>query len=277
MWQYIRPRYNVHVLLLKQFILATVLISSGSFFLSTLLVSPTPLDTTLAYEKTEPPEQILRNPPQVTLVDSADTVTEMELPKVSASPKEEPAQEEEEVEEKEQPDKAEMRGASKIFSVPFFSQFDDITPTAWKKIGCGIASLAMLIEFYEPGSASVDTLLQEGIEKNAYLNNAGWTYAGLITVSEKYGITGITHDFGTADMETAFGELETALKKGPVMVSVHYTFDPQNPIPHLVVLNGIKDDLIYYNDPAEKIGGGSLSISKFQKSWKKRYIEFYPA
>ncbi|MCR4285319.1 MAG: C39 family peptidase [Candidatus Kaiserbacteria bacterium] len=166
--------------------------------------------------------------------------------------------------------------ASTVFTVPFFSQFTDITDPEWKKIGCGIASLAMLIEFYEPGEVSVDTLLEEGVSANAYLSNAGWTYAGLIGISKKYGLGGTSYDMGGTGMETAFAKLEKALKDGPVMVSVHYTFDPKNPIPHLVIANGIENNTLYYNDPAEKSGGGSISVEVFKQAWKKRYIEIRP-
>jgi predicted double-glycine peptidase len=160
--------------------------------------------------------------------------------------------------------------------VPFFSQFTDISAPEWKKVGCGIASLAMLIEYYEPGKVSVDTLLKEGINADAYLSSAGWTYAGLIGISKKYGLSGTTHDLGGMSIGGAFSELETALKEGPVMVSVHYTFDPQNPIPHLVIANGIDGDTLYYNDPAEKSGNGSVSVMQFKKAWKQRYIEIRP-
>jgi uncharacterized protein YvpB len=165
---------------------------------------------------------------------------------------------------------------SKVFTVPFYSQFTDITSASWKKSGCGITSLAMLIDFYKPGTVKVDSLLKEGINAGAYLESAGWTHAGLIGISKKYGLGGKSYDMGSSNMESAFNELTTALKNGPVMASVHYTFDPQNPIPHLVVVNGVKDGMVYYNDPAEKTGAGSITISKFQKSWKKRYIEIRP-
>jgi len=55
-------------------------------------------------------------------------------------------------------------------------------------------------------------------------------------------------------------------------VSVHYTFKPTNPIPHLVIVTGVEDGKVYYNDPAEKSGNGSISIEQFQSAWKKRYI-----
>lgn len=186
---------------------------------------------------------------------------------------------EEEQEQKKSPidikllDKNEDTENKDVFEVPFFSQFNDITPVEWRKVGCGIASLAMLIEFYEPNSVTVDDLLQQGIKAGAYLSNAGWTHAGLINLSRKYGLDGASHDMAGQSMESAFSTLKDVLEEGPVMVSVHYTFDPKNPIPHLVVVNGVSDGKVYYNDPAEKSGGGSISISKFQSAWKKRYIQ----
>lgn len=165
---------------------------------------------------------------------------------------------------------------SDIYTVPFYSQFKDITSDSWKKVGCGIASLAMIIEFYEPGEVKVDTLLKEGISAGAYLDDAGWTHGGLISLSKKYGLNGESHDFRDSTMETAFSRLKTVLEDGPVMASVHYTFDPKNPIPHLVVVNGVSDGMVYYNDPAEKVGGNSITVAQFKSAWKKRYIEIHP-
>jgi len=164
--------------------------------------------------------------------------------------------------------------ATLVFDVPFYSQLQDISSTKWKKLGCGIASTAMLIEFYKPGAiSSVDSLLDEGIASGAYLNGAGWIHKGLASLAEDYGLTGRNYDLSTASMNTAFTQFKTALNEGPVIASVYYTFDPQSPIPHLVVVNGIDGDTVYYNDPSEKSGKGSISATKFKKAWKKRYIE----
>lgn len=179
--------------------------------------------------------------------------------------------------EAETPDSAPAtRTDSTVYTVPFYSQFTDISKPSWRKVGCGIASLAMLINFYEPKVVSTDTLLDAGIAANAFLPDAGWTHQGLINLSTKYGLTGSTKSFAGASMETAFEGLKTALSEGPVMVSVHYTFEPTNPIPHLVVVNGVEDGLVYYNDPAESAGGHTISITKFQNAWKKRYIAIRP-
>lgn len=164
-----------------------------------------------------------------------------------------------------------------IPQVPFYSQFADITSPKWKKVGCGIASLAMLIEYYEPQDISVDKLLNEGIAAGAYLNNAGWTYKGLIDVSRDHGMDGSFQDLGKSSMDTAYAALKEQLEAGPVMASIHYEFDPKSTIPHLVVITGIEDGLVYYNDPASNAGDESISVEKFKKAWKKRFIVIRPA
>lgn len=162
-----------------------------------------------------------------------------------------------------------------IRTVPFYSQFADISDSTWKKVSCGVASLAMLIDYYAP-AVDPDTLLNEGIANGAYIESAGWSHAGLISLAKARGLTGETVSLSHLSMTEAFSALETAVEEGPVMVSVHYTFEPTNPIPHLAVITDIQGDTVYYNDPAEKLGGGSLSSEKFKRAWKKRYIEIRP-
>lgn len=171
---------------------------------------------------------------------------------------------------------AEPEDTGSAVSVPFYSQFNDISDPAWKKLGCGIAGLAMLIEYYEPGVITVDGLLNDGINAGAFLPSAGWTHAGLIGLSRPYGLDGRSRDMAGMSMDAAFEELRAAVSSGPVMASVYYTFTPGHPIPHLVVINGIEGDTVYYNDPADTKGGGTISVDRFKPAWKKRYIEIRP-
>ncbi len=164
-----------------------------------------------------------------------------------------------------------------FFDVPFYSQFDDISAASWKKIGCGIASLAMIINFYDPNEVSVDALLTEGIAAGAYIQNAGWSHGGLARLAEQHELSGGTHDLSSATMQNAFERLRESVQEGPVIASVHYTFDPKNPIPHLVVISGITDDTVYFNDPADTSGNGHISATTFKNSWKKRYISVLPS
>lgn len=210
-----------------------------------------------------------------------DTNSQEELVLVSTSTPESDVSTEEETQPQEitevpedvpEPETKTERSDTKVASVPFYSQFADISAPEWRKIGCGIASLAMLIDFYTTEDISVDALLKEGISANAYTGNAGWSHAGLIGLAKDHGLSGEAVYMTDLSMESAFSKLETELNEGPVMASVHYTFTPTNPIPHLVIITGVENGKVYYNDPAEKAGNGSISIEKFQSSWKKRYI-----
>ena len=165
---------------------------------------------------------------------------------------------------------------SAIPDVPFYSQFTDITSPKWQKVGCGVTSLAMIIDYYEKDLISVDKLLTQGIAEGAYLQDAGWTYKGLISLGNKYGLDGDSYDLAKLSEKTAFAQFKASLNDGPVIASIHYKFDPKSTIPHLVVINGIKDDIVYYNDPAAKTGEKTISTTDFLKAWKKRFIVIRP-
>ncbi|MDP3999003.1 MAG: C39 family peptidase [bacterium] len=160
--------------------------------------------------------------------------------------------------------------------VPFYSQFADISDPKWQGLGCGVASLAMLIEFYKPGIVNVDNLLQEGINAGAFIPGAGWSHNGLVLIANKYGLRGSTQDLSKLDSDATLAQLEELLNEGPVIASVHYKLEPGNPIPHLIVVNGIKDGLVYFNDPASAFGGKTISVQDFMKAWKKRIIVVRP-
>lgn len=160
--------------------------------------------------------------------------------------------------------------------VPFYSQFQDIHTLSWQKVGCGVASLAMVIDYYSTSTISVDALLKEGVALGAYDTQAGWIYAGLISLAKKYGLQGVGIDVSTLTKDASLSQLQTYLASGPVMVSIYYKFDPKSKIPHLIVLDGIKDGLVYYNDPAALTGQKTISVTDFQKGWKKRFIVIRP-
>lgn len=168
-------------------------------------------------------------------------------------------------------------GSLDVPIVPFYSQFSDISTPAWRKVGCGVASVAMIIDYYSDEAIVVDTLLSRGITAGAYIEDAGWSHKGLISLAQDYNLTGESVSLADLGPEEAFVKFKQALADGPVMASVHYMFESTNPIPHLVVITGVSDGLVYYNDPAEAIGGGTLSIAKFQDAWKQRYISIRPA
>lgn len=161
-------------------------------------------------------------------------------------------------------------------NVPFYSQFADIISPRWQKVGCGITSLAMIINYYTPKAVTVNTLLAQGIAAGAYDYSAGWIYDGLIKLSQSYGLNGVYHDLSSFSPQAAFAKFQTYLAGGPVILSVHYKFDPQNTIPHLLVINGIKDGVVYYNDPATRGGTKRITVADFLIGWKRKVIVIRP-
>ena len=161
--------------------------------------------------------------------------------------------------------------------IPFYSQLTDVSDPNWQGLACGVVALGMIIEHHGHGSfTSMDGLLQEGREAGAFLPGAGWIHQGLVDLSRRYGLDGRAYDLSHQSMDNAFAHLKNSLHDGPVIASVFYTFDPQSPIPHLAVINGVRGDTVYFNDPAEARGGLRISVSEFKQGWKKRYITIYP-
>ena len=165
---------------------------------------------------------------------------------------------------------------SVIPMVPFYSQFTDIHSTQWQKVSCGIASLAMVIDYYSSDTISADTILKQGILSGAYNATYGWSHNGLITISKKYGMEGKSYDVSTQTKDKSFSALQSFVAQGPVIASVHYKLDPRSRIPHLIVIDGVSNGFVYYNDPAAKNGQNKISVVDFQKGWKKRFIVIRP-
>lgn len=134
----------------------------------------------------------------------------------------------------------------------------------------------MIIDYYNTEPVSVNTLLKQGIARGAYDYNAGWIYSGLISLAKDHGLTGKTYDLKALTNAAAFAQFSDLLKDGPIIVSIHYKFEPTNPIPHLVVIDGIENGMVHYNDPAAKTGDKEISVATFLAAWKKRFIVIRP-
>jgi ABC-type bacteriocin/lantibiotic exporter with double-glycine peptidase domain len=163
-----------------------------------------------------------------------------------------------------------------IAQVPFYSQFADIQSATWQKVGCGVTSMAMVINFYTPKEVTVNSLLKEAVAAGAYDKNAGWKHNDLIAVAKGHGLSGTDYDLSGKSSASAFATLSSYATDGPVIVSVHYKFDPKNPIPHMVVIDGISNGVVYYNDPAAKGGQKQISADDFRKAWKQKLIVMRP-
>lgn len=139
-----------------------------------------------------------------------------------------------------------------------------------------MASVAMVVDYYSTEPVSVNKMLTQAIASGAYLKDAGWTHKGLVQLAKKYGLDGNAYDLTNSSQKVAFDAFKAKLKDGPVIVSVHYKFDPKSTIPHLVVIDGIDKDFVYYNDPAASGGLKKISTADFLKAWKQRFIVIRP-
>ncbi|TSC83259.1 MAG: Uncharacterized protein G01um101419_89 [Parcubacteria group bacterium Gr01-1014_19] len=158
-------------------------------------------------------------------------------------------------------------------NVPFYSQFQDIPQVEWQSSACGIASMAMAMEFYQPKSVSVPKLLLQALDLGAYKPGIGWKHKELSALAELYGLTGKNYDFANLDNQTVFNRFKDFMKVGPVIVSIHNKFNPKATLGHIVVVTGMADGMIFYHDPASgnKIEK-KISESDFLKGWKRRFI-----
>lgn len=162
------------------------------------------------------------------------------------------------------------------YDVPLYSQISDISSPNWKMKGCGVANVAMIVEFYKPNTTSVQKVLEEGIASGAYVKDVGWNHAGLAGLAKKHGLIGETYNFSSSDKETAFDKFQNILKEGPVIASIHRRFDPKNSNGHMVVVTGADEDFIYYNDPGKREGIRKVSVADFKKGWKGGLVVIRP-
>lgn len=158
------------------------------------------------------------------------------------------------------------------YTVPLFSQISDISSPEWKQKGCGVADIAMIIEFYKPNTTSVDKVLEEAIKGGAYVKNVGWSHAGLAALAQKHGMIGKTYSFSGLTKADAFSQFEDIIKEGPAIASIHRGFNPKSSYGHLIVVTGFDDNLVYYNDPGKHDGIRKISIDQFMNGWKRSLI-----
>jgi ABC-type bacteriocin/lantibiotic exporter with double-glycine peptidase domain len=156
--------------------------------------------------------------------------------------------------------------------VPLYSQIADISSVAWKQKGCGVADVAMIVEFYKPNTTTVQEVLEEALSQGAYQKNVGWKHSGLAALAVKYGLVGKTVDLSYEKKETAYSHFKNTVKEGPVIASIHRGFDPKSPYGHLVVITGFDDEMVYFNDPGKRDGIRKVPVADFMKGWKKRLI-----
>lgn len=173
--------------------------------------------------------------------------------------------------------------------IPFISQYSDLNDPTWKWRGCGVAALAMIMEYWHLRDAqnqtvSIEELLKTGLELNAYREGIGWTHRGLVEIAQRYGYEAFNADYAPQSptpksLEETWQELTQELERGPVMASVYAGLDPARGGGHIVVITGITNGEVAFNDPeasTEQEGRKNIPIKKFLAGFKQRYIIVRP-
>jgi hypothetical protein len=177
-----------------------------------------------------------------------------------------------------------------IFNVPFLSQYSDLGDHEWRARGCGITALKMVMDFWHAQNSQyqtvgLDDLLRRGIASGAYLEGIGWRHRGLVELAQNFGYGGFNVDYApqSPNPKSATEAWAMACKElahGPVMVSVFSRLDPTRGGGHIVVVAGVENDLVAFNDPEELVereGRRLIAVEKFLPAFKRRYIVIRPA
>lgn len=172
-----------------------------------------------------------------------------------------------------------------MHNVPAYSQYQDITEQSVQQKSCGIVSLYMVLLFWSQRGVlsrtlpSVNDFVKEGFAfENAYTAGVGWRHKELAMIAQEYGLEGYNVDDAQRDIEEAWGKIEEAVIAGPVIVSVYKNLDPSQGGGHLVVVTGIRDGMVQYNDPGAKTKeevSRTAQTEIFLRGWKKRSVVVY--
>jgi hypothetical protein len=173
--------------------------------------------------------------------------------------------------------------------VPFSSQFTDLGHHEWRARGCGVTALKMVMDFWhaqDPANRTehLDALLKAGLAEHAHISDIGWSHTGLVRLARRYGYDGFNADWATKgptpkSPEDAWTALAAELERGPVMASVFAGLDPDRGGGHVIVVTGIVDGLVAFNDPEELLereGRKLLALPRFLRGFKNRYIVVRP-
>lgn len=166
--------------------------------------------------------------------------------------------------------------ATKKVDPILYSQHLDFAKPAWRKSGCAIASLGMIMALQKPKKKiNLAEIYERGLDKEAYLKGVGWRHQGLAQLAKSYGFKEAkAFDLAAKDLAAAMRKLKQELKNGPVMVSVFskYIVGRNG---HLVVLLGLTDESALVLDPDTRSRlkiAREIPLATFWPAWKKRFI-----
>lgn len=156
-------------------------------------------------------------------------------------------------------------------SVPYYSQFVDISDPFWMLRACGGLCLKMVLEYHDKVVPDILSLCYEAKDNGGYDMNNGWVHDYLIAKAKEFGLQAYRKEGLTSTKE-----LKLSLDEGnPVIVSVEKRVLEQTRF-HMIVLVGYEDDTFFYHESEstdkEKGKYHHCDESTFQNYWRGKAI-----
>lgn len=172
-------------------------------------------------------------------------------------------------------------------TVPYYSQYLDVTDEMWKSRACGVVCLKILLESKGVRTSSLDEMIGQGCAIGAH-GEWGWKHDGLVALGKQYGAKLSRAEWRKSDAKTpdelneeGIQFLISELRAGrPVIVSAVKKFQEDDKF-HMVVLTGFdeKDGAatgFYYHDSDTQARGEGenlfVPMDIFRSKWRKMVI-----
>lgn len=160
-------------------------------------------------------------------------------------------------------------------TVPYYSQFVDITDPFWMLRACGACALKEVIEYHGIATPDLISLCEEAKEKGGYHMQNGWVHDYLVEKAKELGLTAYRKE----ELKST-EEIKSFLQDGnPIIVSVEKRVLEQTRF-HIVVLTGYEEGQFFYHESesTDKERGKNRNCSEevFKNYWRGKAIFISP-
>ncbi len=167
------------------------------------------------------------------------------------------------------------KALSRKLSVPYYSQFLDLTDPFWMLRACGAASLKMVAEFEGAKVQDILSLCQEAKDRGGYDMENGWIHDYMVSKAKELGLDAYRRE-GLTDTKELVAHLDAG---HPVIVSVEKRVLEQKRF-HLLVLLGVEglngEEVFWYHEPEstnkEKGQYRKVDHKTFMDYWRGKAI-----
>jgi hypothetical protein len=172
-------------------------------------------------------------------------------------------------------------------TVPYYSQYLDVTNPEWQNRACGVVCLKMLLEAKGAQVPSLDEMIAQGDAIGAY-GESGWKHDGLVALAKQYGVklscaewrqseTKSLDELNQDGINTILRQLEAG---SPVIVSIIKNFEIRDKFHMVLVVGAEMDEGIvkgfYYHDSDSytqtKGANQFVLLPIFANAWRRMAI-----